>query len=151
MVGGPPKVATRKAVVDETFFGDLTNLCKVVSELMLVSFIFSVCVKQCQLVSTKDGNYIRNLSISSCVRTRPGVSKTWSCHTFIGSDHSVRMKVSTPQTHRKKLLHTVLMAFVDTATLCLNLRDAIINIARVEKLVLPSQRKKFREAFKRDS
>ena len=29
---------------------------KVLSELMLVSFIFSLCVKPCQLVCTRDGN-----------------------------------------------------------------------------------------------
>ena len=56
MVDGPSIVITRKVVVDEIFVRDSTNLCKELSELMLVSFIFTLCVKQCQLVCTQDAS-----------------------------------------------------------------------------------------------
>ena len=52
MFGGPCIVFTRKAVVDKTLIRE--SYAKVLSELMLVSFILSICVKQCQLVCTQD-------------------------------------------------------------------------------------------------
>ena len=39
-----------------------------------------------------------------------------------------------------------MMVFVDTETICLKLWDAFIIIAHVKNLVMPSQRKKFRQA-----
>ena len=41
-----------------------------------------------------------------------------------------------------------MMAFVDTATLCLKLKDVIIILAHVKKLVFFSLKKKFRETLK---
>ena len=92
---------------------------------MLVNYIFSVSVKQCQLVCTQGGSQIRNLLNSNRVRTRRGVLKTWSCHTFNESDHIVKWRVSTRRVHRKRLMLTVLMAFMDTATMCLKPWDAL--------------------------
>ena len=117
IVGGPSIVFTRKAVMDETFIRDSTNCAKVLSNLILVSFILSLCVKQCQLVCTRDGSLIRNLASLNRVKTRRFL-KTWSCHTFNELDHSLERNVFTRQVHRKKLTHTVLVAFVDTARLC---------------------------------
>ena len=44
--------------------------------------------------------------------------------------------------------HIVLMAFVDTATLCLKLWDAIINTFDVKKLVLLYTGKKIRQGIR---
>ena len=52
------------------------------------------------------------------------------------------------------MMHTVFMAFVDTAALCLKLGDvwgAYTFIVHVRKLILPSLRKKFTEASERES
>ena len=68
---------------------------------MLVSCNLSLCVKQCQLVYLLDGSEIRNLANINRFRKRRGVLKTWSCHTFSESYHSVMFKVSARQVHRK--------------------------------------------------
>ena len=52
---------------------------------------------------------------------------------------------------QKKLMHLVLMAFADTATLCLKQWDATIIISHVKKLVLLSLRKNVREISERES
>ena len=44
----------------------------------------------------------------------------------------------------------MLVAFVDTATVCLKLWDGIIIIAHIKKLVLPWLRKKFNAALERE-
>ena len=113
------------------------------SELMLVSFIFSLCLKQFQLVSTQNMSKIRNMAFLYRVKTRRAVSKPWSCHTFSESDHSVQGKVPTRRLQRKKLMHKALMAFADTVTLCLKSLHFITIFLHVEKLVLLSLRKKF--------
>ena len=118
-------------------------------ELMLVNFFFSVCLKQCQLVCTQDRNLIRNLENLNQFKTRRRVLKTLQCLTFSESDHSVKWRNSTRPVHRKKLMHTLLMAFVDTETLCLKPRDAIVIFAHVNKLIFLSLRKKFRDIKKR--
>ena len=56
MVGGPSIVFARKAVVDELSLGFWQTCVKVLSEMMLVSFILSLCVEQNQLVCTRVGN-----------------------------------------------------------------------------------------------
>ena len=118
MVDGRSDVFTMKAVVDETFFGIRQTGPKPLSKLMLVSFILSLCVRQQQLVCTRGGSLIWNLANINRVETKRGVLKARSCHTFSEFDHSVKWKVFTRQVYRKKLTHTVLVDFVDTATLC---------------------------------
>ena len=69
---------------------------------MLVSFIFSSCVKQCQLVCTQNGSWIRSFAKLNRVKTRRGVSKTQWCHTFSNvSNHSVKWKVSKRRIHKR--------------------------------------------------
>ena len=104
MFGRPSIVFTWKAVVDETFIRDSTNLFKKLPELMLKELYFFLCVKQCQLVRTRDGTRIPNPAILNRVKTIRGVLKIWSCHTSGESDHSVRLKVSTRWLLRKNLL-----------------------------------------------
>ena len=120
MVGGPYIVFTRKAFLDETFVRDSTNWCKnLVGELMLVNFILSLCVKQCQMVCTKDGCWIQNLESLNRVISTQKFLKTWSCHTFSESDNSVRWKASKRRIYSEKMMHIDFMVFVDTATMCL--------------------------------
>ena len=75
---------------------------KVLSELMLVSLILSLCVRHCQLVCTRAGRWIRNVANLNRLKTWQGFMKTWWCHTFSESDHSVKWKVSTRKVYRKK-------------------------------------------------
>ena len=48
-------------------------------------------------------------------------------------------------------MHTVLMAFVDTASLCLSQWDDTINYSDLKKLVFFSLRKKFSDVLERES
>ena len=59
----PSFVFTRKAVVDEAFFGIRQTGAHPLLKLLLVSRILSLCVEQCQLVSTRVGNWICKLAI----------------------------------------------------------------------------------------
>ena len=52
-------------------------------------------------------------------KTRPVVSKIWSCLTFNVQDLIVKMRASTLQSERKKLTASVLTGFVLFAVLCL--------------------------------
>ena len=107
MVGGPSIVFTRKALVAETFVRIHQTGAKPLSELMLVSFILCLCVKQCLLVRTRDGSQIRNLVNLTRVKATRGVSKTWYCQIFSESDHIVKWKVSMQRVHRKKAAYSV--------------------------------------------
>ena len=64
LVGGPSIVFTRQVVVEETFVGIRQTGGSPLSEVMLVIFIFSLCVKHCQLACTQDGNQNRTLANS---------------------------------------------------------------------------------------
>ena len=55
-VDQPTIVFRRIAVVDEIFFGIRPTGASPSLEVMLISFIFSLCVQLNQLVSTRDGN-----------------------------------------------------------------------------------------------
>ena len=55
MADGQSIVFTRNIVVNEIFFGIRQTCAIVLLELMFVSFIIFLCVKQCQLVCTRDG------------------------------------------------------------------------------------------------
>ena len=151
MVGGPSLVYTRKVVVGGTFIRDSTNLCKSTIGIDASQlYPFSMC----QAMPT--GLYTRweldlELGGFKTRQTRRGVLKTRSFLTFNESEYKLKWKVNARQLHRNKLKNTVLMAFVDTATMCLKLWDVITIIVHVRKLVFPSLRKKVREALKRES
>ena len=117
---------------------------KAMWELILVSFIFTLCVKRCLLVSL-----ILNLANPNLVRTRRQVLITWSFHNFREPDRSVKWKVSRRQTQRTKWMFIVFMAFVIFATHFLELWDDNIVFVYVKKLVFLSLRKKFSEAAKK--
>ena len=57
MVGGPSIVFTGKALVNKIFIRDSTNLCKSIVGID-ASQLYSLCVKQCQLVCLRDKNQI---------------------------------------------------------------------------------------------
>ena len=124
IVGGLAIVFTKKAVVDETFNQNSINWFKSIVEIDASQLSLSRRVKRCQL--TRDDISIQNLANLNRVKTRRGVLKTWSCHTFSQSGRSEKWNVPTLQVFRKNLMHTVFMTFLDTATLCLKQMVVII-------------------------
>ena len=119
IVGGPSIVITRKTVVNETSIRDSTNLCKIIvgidaSQLNPLSM--------CQAIPT--GLCTRWEPISESGKFKPRQNKTTSSENMVMSYfHRVRPQCKAGSFYttgtEKKMMYTVLMAFVDTATLCL--------------------------------
>ena len=76
MIGGPSIVFTRKAVVDETFIGKSTNLCK---SIVIASQLYSYSM--CQSMAT--GLYTRWNYDSESQNFMPRQNKTCSCESMI--------------------------------------------------------------------
>ena len=110
----------RKTVWTRLLFAIHQTGVKHLFQLMLVSLIFVLRITRRLQILTQSESYIQKLANLNIVKTRREVSKTWSCHIFSESHHSVNWKGSGQQVPRKKA-HTMLMAFLDTAMLCLKL------------------------------
>ena len=133
------------------FIGIRQSGAKPLSELMLVSCIHVLLVKWCQSVCTQNESYIWSLANLNRIKIRRGVLKSWFCHTFSESDSIVKWELATRQVHRKNLMHKVLLAFVNTATVFLKPTVAAITFAHVVSLIFPPLRDKSDAALERDS
>ena len=135
----------REALVDVTFIRNSRNWCKtIVGSDASHLYLFSMCEAMPTGLYTRSGKFklrqnktksFENIVMSYFQRFRPQC-KMESFHTTVTEE---------------RLMHTVLMAFVDTAALRLKLWDSFINIAHVKKFVHLSLRKKFSEVLKRES
>ena len=92
MVGGPSIVFTRKAVVDETFIRNHQTCANQLSVSMLVSFIPTPCVNQCQLDCIRDGSTILKLRDSQLAKTNLAPLRRWFCHTFNKVDQIAKLR-----------------------------------------------------------
>ena len=117
MIGGRSIVFTRKAVVHEFFIRGWTNLCK-----SIVGIDASQLYPFTMFQAMPTDLYTRWELDSGSGKFKPRQNKTRSFENMVMS-YLLRIrpqfKVSSRRVHRKKLMHTVLMASVDTATLCL--------------------------------
>ena len=126
MGGGPSIVFTKKVVVDETSARDSTNWCKSIVGIDASQLCYFFI---CQAMPI--GLYTRWELDSESEDFGPRQNKTMRCENMIISyfrrvrPQCVKWKVSMRLVHRKKLRRRMLMAFVDSATLCLNLWDGI--------------------------
>ena len=146
MLGGPSSIFTRKTVVDETSIKDSRNWCHTIvgieaSQLYPFSFL---------LASKSNANWsVHKMGARFVIwQIKPRQNKT-RCFEHIVMSYLQRVlpqckveKFYTTGT-QNTLMHIVLMAFVDAATLCLKPWVAIIIIVLAKKFVLPSLRKKF--------
>ena len=119
VVGGPSIVFTRKAVVDETLSESLQTYANLLLELMPVNYTPTRCANPCPPVFIRVGISIQKPVDSYLDKTRPVALKIWSCLNFNVQDLIVKLRASTPQADRKKLIASVLMGFVLIAILCL--------------------------------
>ena len=69
-----------------------------------VSCILILCASPCQQDYTRDGNMTQNLIDLYFNRTNPETLRTWLCHISEDKDLSVKLRVSTPQELRKRLI-----------------------------------------------
>ena len=94
MVGGPSIVFTRKAVVDETFIGNSSNLCNsIVGIDASQSFIPTQCVNQCHLGCIRDGTTILKLRDSQLAKINLAPLRIWFCHTFNKVDQIAKLRI----------------------------------------------------------
>ena len=151
IVGRASIVFARKVVVNETFFPNSTNWCKSIVGIdatQLYPFSMFQAMPTGMLTGWELDSDFGNL------RTRQ--NKAGSFENMVMSYFQrvwpqCRVENLNTTGKRNKLMHTVLMVFVDTITLCLKPCVAIIFIAQVRKLTVLSLRKKFREELKRGS
>ena len=104
MFDRPFIVLTRKAVVDETFSGIQEKFVNLLLALTQVSCILILCVSPCQQDYTRDGNMTQNLIDLNLNRTNLETLRTWLCHISKDKDLTVKLRVSTPQELRKRLI-----------------------------------------------
>ena len=69
-----------------------------------VSCILILCASRCQQDYTRDGNMTQNLIDLNLNRTNPENLRTWLCHISNDKDLTVKLRVSTPQELRKRLI-----------------------------------------------
>ena len=129
VVGGPSIVFTRKAVVDETFIRKSTNICK---SIVGIDASQLYPYSMCQPMPT--GLYTRWDIDSETSRFTPRQNKTRSFESlfFNVQDLLVKLRASTLQVDRRKLIASVLMGFVLIAILCLKQWVAFITFVPVK-------------------
>ena len=149
--GGPFIVFTRKAVVDETFIRNSTNICKsIVGIDASPLYPYSMC----QPMPT--GLYTGWDFDSETSRFTPPQNKTRSFENLVmpfsnEQDQNVKLKASLQQADRRKLTASVLMGFVLIATLCLKPWVAFTTSVPVKSCVLLSLKRIFNVVARRES
>ena len=109
VVGGPSIVFTRKAVVDENFIRKSQTYANLLLELMPANYTPTLCANPCPLVFIRVGISIQKPVDSHLDKTRPVASKIRSCLLFKVQDLIVKLRASTLQADKRKLIASVLM------------------------------------------
>ena len=147
VVGGPSIVFTRKAVVDETFIRKSTNICK---SIVGIDASQLYPYSMCQPMPT--GLYTRWDIDSETGRFTLRQNKTRSFKNMVTSyfqrTRFVKLRASTLQADRRKLITSVLMGFVLIATLCLKQWDAFTTFVPVRSCAHLSLKKISNEAVR---
>ena len=133
MVGGLSIVFTRKAVVDETFIRKSRIICKAIFGVKPSQLYLILCARPCQLDYTRNGSMTQNLTGSNINKTNPETLRTLLCHNSKYKDLTVKLRVSTPQELRKRLIVSEQMVFAHNVILCLRLWVASTTTIHVRK------------------
>ena len=151
VVGGVIIVFTRKAVVDETFIGKSTNLCKSIVGIDASQLNpYSMCQPMPTGIYTR-WDFDSETSRLIPRQNKPAALKIWSCLISNEQDQNVKLKTSLQQADRRKLTASVLMGFVFIATLCLKPWVAFTTSVSVESCVFFSMKRIFNVVAKRES
>ena len=113
MPGSPSIVFTHQAVVDETFLYANHQTCAnqlLVS--MLVSFIPTQCVNQCQLDCIRDGSTILKLRDSQLAKTNLAPLRIRLCRIFNKVDQIAKSRVISVLVDKRKLIASVLLSLL---------------------------------------
>ena len=68
------------------------------------SFILILCFSPCEQDYTRDGNMTQNLIGLDLNKTNPETLRTWFCHIPKDKDLTAKLRVSTPEELRKRLI-----------------------------------------------
>ena len=132
MTGGPSIVFTRKAVVDETFIRDSSNICKSIVGIDASQlYPYSMCQQDC----IRDGSLTLICRNSRLDIIELATLRIWSCLSIKNQDQNVKLRAFLHLENRRKL--TVLMWTVIVITVKQYSRqwDATITFVLVKKLV----------------
>ena len=108
--------------------------------LMPANYTRTRCVNPCPPVFIRVGISIQKPVDSHLDKTRPVALKIWSCLIFNVEDLIVKLRASTLQADRRKLIASVLMGFVLITILCLKQWVAFITFVPVKCCVHLSRR-----------
>ena len=114
--------------------------------LMPANYTPTRCLNPFPPVFIRVGIWIRKRVDSHLDKTRPIALKIWSSLVFNVQHLIVKLRASTLQADRKKLIASVLMGFVLTAVLCLKQWDAFITFVPVKSCAHLSLKKISNEA-----
>ena len=141
VVGGPSIVFTRKEVVDETFIGKSTNICKsIVGIDASQQYPYSMCQRMLTGLYTL-WDIDSETSKFTPRQNKTGSLKIWPYLNFNVQDLIVKLRASTLHADRRKLIASVLTGFFLIAKLCLKQWVAFITFDPVKSCAHLSQKK----------
>ena len=151
IVGGPFIVVTRRDASDKTYIRESTNFCK-----SIVGIVVSQLCPSSMCQAKPVGLYTKSeLDLEPGI-FKPRQNKTRSLKPVVMSYFQrVRQQCNVESFYMtgtlEKKMHTVLMALVDTAIMCLKQWNAVVIFALIKSLVLLPQMNKISEVFQRES
>ena len=93
MTGGPSIVFTRKAVVEETYIRNSSNVCKSIVGIDASQlYPFSIYLKICQQDCTRDGSLTLKCRNSRLDIMELATLRIWSCPSIKNQDQNVKLK-----------------------------------------------------------
>ena len=134
MVGGPSIVFARKAVANETFIRNSTNLCNSIVGIDASHFYpYSMCLPMPTGLYTR-WNYDSEFQNFIARRNKTRFSEIWSFLTFNRLVRNVGLKAMLQLVDKRRLIALVLMEFVTIVTLSLKQWVVISTTVHVKKL-----------------
>ena len=141
MTGGPSIVFTQKAVVDQTYFRNSSNICKTIVGIDASQlYPFSVCQEMPTGLYTRWGMTLKLIVLELKI-TEQETSRTWLCLSIKNGDQNVKFRVFTQPESRRKLTVFRLMVTAINVKQYLKLWVATIISAHVKKPVHRCQMK----------
>ena len=103
LIGGPSIVFTQKAVVDETYIRNSSNVCKSIVQNDASQLTLSQCVKICQQDCTRDGCMTLICRNSRLDIFELATLRIWSCLPIKNQDQNVKLRAFLHLENRKKI------------------------------------------------
>ena len=139
VVGGHLSFLHAKQLLMKLLSESLQTYANLLLGLMPANYTRTRCVNPCPPVFIRVGISIQKPVDSHLDKTRPVALKIWACLIFNVQDLIVKLRASTLQAYRRKLIASVLMGFVLIAILCLKQWVAFITFVTVKCCVFSQE------------